>query len=593
MFIALRRVLFAAGALLAATHGTVSYAGASYFVQPMSSCSANGDGRSASCATVAGGAGAWNSLAKIRWVDIRPNDTLKMTGLFSEGLTVGASGDGTGNILIDGRDAVIDGNNTIGICVNDGGNRNFTITGLEVKNCYTRGFYFPNSHMIENQSGVVLAGVSVHDIRSRDGQGADQANCIWGKGANARIVDSTIYNCGDDGIWWAGDRIAVVKNDIRDVGLDDGNGSDLGIRGDCIQLTNTVTDFSIAGNRCDHRSRSEKQCIIVGALPSIDPHGGGEIVDNTCLMPTVDPRKETKVIFNGQNGVVIARNLVVGGHFGIWSPGRSTIVSNLVVNFAAVGIYTPGTINSNTEKSLVAYNTVDGGAAVDTNYCYGNYSSPDTEFTNNIAIRCGTAFFGYGTGNSTWSNNLNWQTTWTYSFNNLASHSQFNTITGVDPNFTNVSGGAPSVIETAGDGLAYQLKSTSPAIGVGITPTSNVAGDADALAHDLLYIARPNGRTLGAFEPYECVSDLVARAKTGKVQLTWTNDPNAASYNIYRSTMFNGLYVKIDNATSTYSTYLDKAVENGTTYYYLVRGVTLSSVEFCQSNPVSAMPDLR
>jgi len=65
---------------------------------------------------------------------------------------------------------------------------------------------------------------------------------------------------------------------------------------------------------------------------------------------------------------------------------------------------------------------------------------------------------------------------------------------------------------------------------------------------------------------------LAARPKDGKVQLVWTYT-GADSYNVYRGTTSGGPYSLIANTTSTYSTYLDSDVINGTTYYYVVRDV--------------------
>lgn len=90
-----------------------------------------------------------------------------------------------------------------------------------------------------------------------------------------------------------------------------------------------------------------------------------------------------------------------------------------------------------------------------------------------------------------------------------------------------------------------------------------------------------------------CVDDLAARAKSGKIQLTWTHT-GAASYNVYRSTTMGGPYALIANTSSTYSTYLDTNVVNGTTYYYVVKPVAPSGDELlCQSNEASATPVAR
>jgi len=89
-----------------------------------------------------------------------------------------------------------------------------------------------------------------------------------------------------------------------------------------------------------------------------------------------------------------------------------------------------------------------------------------------------------------------------------------------------------------------------------------------------------------------CVDDLTARPKEDKIQLVWTH-VGAPSYNVYRSTLPGGPYIFIANTTSTYSTYLDASVVNGTKYYYVVREVALNSDELCQSNEASATAVVR
>ncbi len=89
-----------------------------------------------------------------------------------------------------------------------------------------------------------------------------------------------------------------------------------------------------------------------------------------------------------------------------------------------------------------------------------------------------------------------------------------------------------------------------------------------------------------------CISDLTARAKDGKIQLVWS-DSGASSYNVYRSTTSGGPYSLVANTTSTYSTYLDTGLSNGTTYYYVVRPAALNGDEQCQSNEVGATPVAR
>lgn len=86
-----------------------------------------------------------------------------------------------------------------------------------------------------------------------------------------------------------------------------------------------------------------------------------------------------------------------------------------------------------------------------------------------------------------------------------------------------------------------------------------------------------------------CVDDLNSRAKSGKIQLTWS-DTGAALYNVYRSTTAGGPYALLAGTTSTYSTYLDATVSNGTTYHYVVREATSTGVDICTSNETTATP---
>jgi hypothetical protein len=83
-----------------------------------------------------------------------------------------------------------------------------------------------------------------------------------------------------------------------------------------------------------------------------------------------------------------------------------------------------------------------------------------------------------------------------------------------------------------------------------------------------------------------CVTDLSARAKSGKVQLVWT-DSGAPVYTVLRSTASGGPYAVIGTTASRYATYLDETVVNGTTYYYVVDDGE------CRSNQASARPSAR
>jgi glycosidase len=86
-------------------------------------------------------------------------------------------------------------------------------------------------------------------------------------------------------------------------------------------------------------------------------------------------------------------------------------------------------------------------------------------------------------------------------------------------------------------------------------------------------------------------TSLTATANNGvtsTVSLSWTGNGDSASYNIYRSPVQGGGYVKIGTVNNT--TFTDSNVSNGTTYYYVVRGVDALGNEGANSNESNATP---
>jgi hypothetical protein len=82
---------------------------------------------------------------------------------------------------------------------------------------------------------------------------------------------------------------------------------------------------------------------------------------------------------------------------------------------------------------------------------------------------------------------------------------------------------------------------------------------------------------------------LTATAGNGQVGLTWSSDPGAASYNIYRSTTPGGEGSIPYQTGLTTTAFADSAVTNGTTYYYTVTAVN-GAGESGQSTETSATP---
>jgi hypothetical protein len=123
------------------------------------------------------------------------------------------------------------------------------------------------------------------------------------------------------------------------------------------------------------------------------------------------------------------------------------------------------------------------------------------------------------------------------------------------------------------------------------TPTAGFSGT-DSFAYRMRdaanHISDPVPVTINVIDPAPvCISNLAARAKTGKIQLTWAHI-GAHHYNVYRGAISGGPYLKIAATSSTYSTYLDRAVASGPTYYYVVRAADAGDLETCRSNEASA-----
>lgn len=85
-----------------------------------------------------------------------------------------------------------------------------------------------------------------------------------------------------------------------------------------------------------------------------------------------------------------------------------------------------------------------------------------------------------------------------------------------------------------------------------------------------------------------CIDNLAVRAKSGEVQLTWTHVDGTLRYDVARATALAGPFAALASTTSTYSTYLDRAVVNGTTYYYRITRV--SAADSCDSGVIAAQP---
>ena len=78
----------------------------------------------------------------------------------------------------------------------------------------------------------------------------------------------------------------------------------------------------------------------------------------------------------------------------------------------------------------------------------------------------------------------------------------------------------------------------------------------------------------------------------GTVGLSWGAVPGAAGYNLYRSPLTGGGFVKVNDAPLTGTSYSDTGLRNAQDVYYIVRAVDAKGNESTASNEVRAMPHL-
>lgn len=96
----------------------------------------------------------------------------------------------------------------------------------------------------------------------------------------------------------------------------------------------------------------------------------------------------------------------------------------------------------------------------------------------------------------------------------------------------------------------------------------------------------------GNLSPYSNVSSATTLASTShSVALTWTasTTPNIAGYNIYRSTISGGSYMKLNSSLVVPTAYTDSTVVAGQTYFYVATAVDTSGNESVYSTQVQAV----
>jgi hypothetical protein len=105
-----------------------------------------------------------------------------------------------------------------------------------------------------------------------------------------------------------------------------------------------------------------------------------------------------------------------------------------------------------------------------------------------------------------------------------------------------------------------------------------------------IFIMFPS-RDIAGLNPSTGLTAVAHNGVTSTVSLSWTGNSDSASYNVYRSPVQGGGYIKI--GTPTGKSFTDANVNNGTTYYYVVRGVDTLGNEGANSNEANATPAFR
>jgi fibronectin type 3 domain-containing protein len=76
----------------------------------------------------------------------------------------------------------------------------------------------------------------------------------------------------------------------------------------------------------------------------------------------------------------------------------------------------------------------------------------------------------------------------------------------------------------------------------------------------------------------------------GEVALSWNAAPGASGYNLYRSPLAGGGFVKVNGSPLAGTTFTDQGLQNGRTYHYVVRSLDAAGNESGDSNEASALP---
>jgi fibronectin type 3 domain-containing protein len=82
----------------------------------------------------------------------------------------------------------------------------------------------------------------------------------------------------------------------------------------------------------------------------------------------------------------------------------------------------------------------------------------------------------------------------------------------------------------------------------------------------------------------------VTAESNAQVSLAWNTVSGSANYNVYHSPLSGGGWVKVNTLPVAATSFTNTGLNNGETYYYIVRALDALGNESNLSNEVSALP---
>ena len=371
-----------------------------YYINP--SCAISGDGTSGNCATSAAGIGAYRAWNAVIFAAGNMYVQARGTTYTASGIFVDVSGTATNKVTLSAYGV---GAKPIIAPVNGGRGGNTILIGMDVSNVVIEGLEIVGpvgvpsgiqSNAIRNNAthdsastdiSITVQKCAIRDVQNYGAAGNDGIDLT---GANVQIIDNTISNISNDGVWTRSQNALISGNSCSRVSEGEGTG-------DCYQVNAEGTGSAIVGNYCNHRDQDTKQCIVSNAANTV--------IKNNIVYAYTGAKTNTGILCDGNRCVIGPGNYVNGGAAGI-SVGSTygqahTITGNVVENSSSYSI------DINAAYSKVTDNTIIRGTAMTNSLLSGiilrNFVG--LEASNNTLSGFGRSLSVYGSVSPTVSGN--------------------------------------------------------------------------------------------------------------------------------------------------------------------------------------------